>query len=292
MSECKPNQAYDKCKLCVAQDPDSPFPGIAYNPHAMDGILKNPGNDTSKSMKDDDKGTTKRVDDILTPQEIDALTEIVSPEKPKIVIPKFSVNSAVFIVYTSFDGDKSKANIRAVSFPKFEVLLKDLGLLMDDIIARYSKEFDIQPCRNVPRNLLTNVDTSDVAFLRFTPKDKSKGDAMIGYISICVIPNAQNLAVMDIKDGMLNVIPITDFNYDLYRKIKDFIIEDFVYKSRIQMAKMLPHAKGVRGKVSDKDAQNAWLTLLAYYDSYPDITYQMSQVMNSINQGLNEKPME
>lgn len=294
MNECKPNQACTNCALRVPPDPNSPFPGICYNPEAMKGIddvLERLKNAPTDNAEDYGRNVNEWGEERLTPQEVDALTEIVSPEKSKIVIPKFSVNAAVFIAYMTFDGDKSNAQIRAVSYPKLENLLKDLGLLMTDITARYSKEFDIHII-NEPD---MQCDDSDILFLHMRPRDPSKGDSMIGAISICVVPNSQNLGELQrldppmAKTGNLMIIPLKDYNDTYYHQAKSFLEQNFRFKYIKATIKNLPTAKGGLSRVSDKEAKQAWDSLFLYYDKYPEITYQMTQLLTTIHKEISKE---
>lgn len=219
-------------------------------------------------------------------------TDIVSLEKAKIVIPKFSVNSAVFITYTSFSGDKSKTNIRAISFPNSEVLFKDLALLNDDIIRLYFKEFHI--CM-LPTHLplfAFKTDNSDTAFANFVSREGVDKASTCGVISICVIPNAQNLNELCTQQGNLAIMPLREYDEELFNKVRDFILSDFNIKSNRAMAKMMPLPKPKKDKdspLSDKDAERAWLTLLRYYDKVPAITEALAQVMVTVRKEIYKK---
>ena len=219
-------------------------------------------------------------------------TDIVSTEKVKIVIPKFSVNSAVFITYTSFSGDKSKTNIRAISFPNTECLFKDLALLNDDIIRLYFKEFHI--CM-LPTHLPLfefKTDNSDTAFANFVSREGVDKAFTCGVISICVIPNAQNLNELCTQQGNLAIMPLREYDEELFKKVRDFILSDFSIKSNRAMAKMVSIPKQKKDKdslLSDKDAERAWLTLLRYYDKVPSITEALAQVMVTVRKELYKK---
>lgn len=214
--------------------------------------------------------------------------DIVSPDRSKIVIPKFSVDSALFITYTSFDGDKSKVNIRAVSFPNEKMLLKDLSMLVDDVVNSYSKEFEIVPFLLNP-NCFSRSDKSDVMLVSFNQKDRSNGDDLLGYISICVVPNAQNLKKLDTKQGTLETMPLRSYDEGLYDRVRIFLYDEFKSKCQTCMVKSLPHAEKAKDNLTQKDAEKAWFTLLRYYDSYPKITDQMVQVMVTVRKELNKK---
>lgn len=224
-------------------------------------------------------------------QEFCSKDKIVSSKKNKITIPKFSINSALFVTYTSFDGDKSRTNIRAISFPNSEVLFQDLALFTDDIIRLYFNEFYMQILKApLPLHQL-KIDDSDAMFINFIPRDESRKDSTCGVISICVIPNAQNLDVLSTQQGNLSIMPLKEYNKELFHEVQEFLMSDFNTKSAQAMTKLMSVSKDKKnqtGEFSDKDAEKAWYTLLRYYDKVPVVTDALVQTMVIIRKELNK----
>ena len=146
----------------------------------------------------------------------------VPDTRERIVIPKFSVDSAVFMVYTSHDGDKSMTITRAVSYPKFENLLTDLGLFNQWLLDYYDG------CKisigSIPKDV--KQDPTDVAMV--TIKDEAKGEETKMVISICVIPNSQNLEeTRQETKGKPKMLDLYTFSPQAFYKAFHFILSDF-----------------------------------------------------------------
>lgn len=146
----------------------------------------------------------------------------VPDTRERIVIPKFSVDSAIFMVYTSHDGDKGMTITRAVSYPKFENLLTDLGLFNQWLLDYYDDcKLSIS---SIPKDV--KQDPADVAMV--TIRDEAKGEETRMVISICVIPNSQNLEeIRQTTNGKPRVLDLYTFSPQAFYKAFHFILSDF-----------------------------------------------------------------
>lgn len=151
---------------------------------------------------------------------------IVSEEPEKLTVDKFAVDSAVFIVYTSHNGDKSMTTVRSVSYPKFDDLLTDLGLINQWFVDSYADTHKMS-MGSIPYRI--KQDPTDVAVL--TIKNDTEETKLV--ISICVIPNSQDLEKDQerksnpLTAGILGMTDLYSYDSELFYRAFHFIISDF-----------------------------------------------------------------
>lgn len=157
----------------------------------------------------------------------------VPDTRERLTIPKFSVDSAIFMVYTSHDGDKSMTVTRAVSYPKFENLLTDLGLFNQWLMSYYDDcELSIG---SIPKDV--KQDPTDVAMV--TIKDVAKGEETKMVISICAIPNSQNLEeTRATAHGKPKMLDLYSFSPQAFYKAFHFLVSDF--ENRLSKREPIP----------------------------------------------------
>jgi hypothetical protein len=179
----------------------------------------------------------------------------------------FSVDAGVFIVYTSFDGDKSRIELKAVSFPRFENLLHDLDLMIDDQIRNWSKDYLLQ-VRHIPYPSDTPTDESDTMFLRLMSKDKEKNEETTMTISICVLPNSQNIEPKLHNpyhdQGLPLLVPLKIYNEDFYENAREHIYEYFLKKYGSYPEKV------VENLGLEDDVDRAWIELIKNFVPNPE----------------------
>ena len=145
-------------------------------------------------------------------------------------MPKFPVDSKVFLTYKSFD-DKDRAEIVAVSFPYLKNLFEDISGYIDSLVRRYGKIYPMEA------ELVDHYDP-----ISFDGRDHN--DFMIIHIgtdvkvviSIDVVPSVQNLTG---TDGHLRSIDLRKWNPTGYNAFGKKVLEYFNSKSTFRLTDSL-----------------------------------------------------
>ena len=133
-------------------------------------------------------------------------------------MPKFPVNSVVFLAYKSFD-DKDRAELFAVSFPGYKDLFNDLTAYIDSVVRRYKKEYDLSIELIDPNAIGRNY--NDFLLIHI-------GKDVKVVISVDVISSVQNLTN---TDGHMRATDLKKWDVDSYNLLAERIIGYFNLKA-------------------------------------------------------------